>query len=250
MAASRPVRGRPAPPGRDGPPLSPAELQDLVDRAGLGVRITRSAWSTRVRLQHRVATRFRSGPVFLAGDAAHASSPAGGQGMNTGIRDAANLGWKLAFAPGSSDPDGLLDTYEEERRPVAQQTLALTHLLFWAESSTDPVASLLRGILAPMAAPLVPGLLRNRILTTSGLRQVSGVRIAYRGSRLSVDGAPCRAGSQRAGDRLPDGPVTCEAGRAGCTRSSPTLACTSLPPTPSRSPKRTCGSAPESTSTG
>jgi hypothetical protein len=93
---------------------------------------------------------------------------------------------------------------------VAQQTLALTHLLFWAESSTDPVASLLRGILAPMAAPLVPGLLRNRILTTSGLRLLSGVRIAYRGSRLSVDGravpgriaarrrpAPRRAGDMR-----------------------------------------------------
>jgi 2-polyprenyl-6-methoxyphenol hydroxylase-like FAD-dependent oxidoreductase len=214
VLATRPVRGRTVPPGRDGPALAPAELQGLLDRAGLGVRITASPWSTRVRLQHRIATRYRRGPVFLAGDAAHASSPAGGQGMNTGIQDAANLGWKLAFARSSTDPDGLLDTYEEERRPVAQQTLGLTHLLFWAESSTDPVASLLRGVLAPLAAPVVPALLRNRALTTAGLRTLSGVRIGYRGSRLSVDGRPRPAGRLRAGDRLPDEPVTCD-GRRG-----------------------------------
>ena len=208
--ATRRVGGNPIPPGRDGPSLAQGELQDLLDRSGLGARITRSVWSTRVRLQHRVATRYRRGPVFLAGDAAHASSPAGGQGMNTGIQDAANLGWKLAFARRSCDPDGLLDTYERERRPVAQQTLALTHLLFWAESSTDPVAALLRGTLAPLAAPMVPALLRNRTLTRAALRLLSGVGIGYRGSPLSVDAVAGSAGGFRAGDRLPDRTVVGE----------------------------------------
>jgi 2-polyprenyl-6-methoxyphenol hydroxylase-like FAD-dependent oxidoreductase len=207
LLATRPVRGPSHPPGRDGPSLTPEELQGLLDDAGLGARITRTVWSTRVLLQHRLATRYRRGPVFLAGDAAHASSPAGGQGMNTGIQDAANLGWKLAFARSSTDPDRLLGSYEQERRPVAQQTLALTHLLFWAESSTDPVAALLRGVLAPLTAPLIPALLRRRTLTGAGLRRLSGVRIHYRGSLLSVDAAAGGARGLRAGDRLPDLPV-------------------------------------------
>ena len=99
----------------------------MIDDAGIHARLTDVAWSTRVRLQHRVADRYRAGGVFLAGDAAHASSPAGGQGMNTGIHDALNLGWKLALAGSSSDPEDLLDSYEAERRAAAHQVLALTH---------------------------------------------------------------------------------------------------------------------------
>ena len=94
---------RPAAPGAaavraPGPPVPAAELQALLDDAGLDARITDLAWSARFRLQHRLAARFRRGRLFLAGDAAHAYSPATGQGMNTGIQDAVNLGWKLAFA--------------------------------------------------------------------------------------------------------------------------------------------------------
>ena len=77
------------------------ELQELMDRAGLHAHLSQLAWSVRVRVQHRVAERFRQGRLFLAGDAAHAYSPATGQGMNTAIQDAANLGWKLAFTSGS-----------------------------------------------------------------------------------------------------------------------------------------------------
>lgn len=120
--------------GQFGPPVPRDELDLLVDRSGLDARITTVAWSSRIRVQHRVASRYRAGPALLAGDAAHTFSPAGGQGMNTGIQDAANLGWKLGLlcARGSS-AGPLLTSYETERRPVARMTLALTHLLFWGE---------------------------------------------------------------------------------------------------------------------
>ena len=85
--------------------------------------------------------------------------------MNTGILDAANLGWKLAFATDDAartregldrqgfDREGLLDSYEQERRPVARQVLALTHLVFFAEASTNPLAAFVRGTLVPHVAP-------------------------------------------------------------------------------------------------
>src|SRR6185437_8459355 len=96
-----------------------AELQALMDEAGLGAHLTGLAWSSRIGLQHRVASRFRHGRLFLAGDAAHAYSPATGQRMNAAIQDAANLGWKLAFAAARPGSGPLLDSYDAERRPVA-----------------------------------------------------------------------------------------------------------------------------------
>ena len=88
--------------GEPGTAVGSGEFQRLLDDAGLPVRIAAVGWSERIRVQHRIASRYRKGSVFLAGDAAHTHSPAAAQGMNTGIQDAANLGWKLAFAPSSS----------------------------------------------------------------------------------------------------------------------------------------------------
>ena len=73
--------------------------------------------------------------------------------MNTGIQDAANLGWKLAFSATSSSPEQLLDSYDLKRRPVAGHVLALTHAVFWAESATDPLAAFLRSGLARSLRP-------------------------------------------------------------------------------------------------
>jgi 2-polyprenyl-6-methoxyphenol hydroxylase-like FAD-dependent oxidoreductase len=199
-------------PGPTGPPVPPAELQQLLDVAGLPVRVTAVAWSGRVALQHRLATRYRAGRLFLAGDAAHAWSPAGGEGMNTGIQDADNLGWKLALAGGVEHPAGLLDSYESERRPVAVLLLALTRLLFWGESATDPVASVVRGLLAPLAAPLLPRLLARRRLVARGFRVLAQLDAGYRNGPLGRTGSTPRPGRLRPGDRLPDAPVSC-AGR-------------------------------------
>ena len=96
-------------------------LQALVDRFTAGVRLHDLTWSTVWRPNVRLAERFRVGRVFLAGDAAHVHPPTGGQGLNTGVQDAYNLGWKLA--DGSSE---LLDTYETERRAVAEAVLGLS----------------------------------------------------------------------------------------------------------------------------
>jgi 2-polyprenyl-6-methoxyphenol hydroxylase-like FAD-dependent oxidoreductase len=83
-------------------------------------------WLTAYRFHERVAQRFRVGRVFLAGDAAHLFSVFGARGMNSGIEDARNLGWKLALVLAGEAPDGLLDSYEEERRPAALENLRVT----------------------------------------------------------------------------------------------------------------------------
>ena len=212
LLATRPGAAQ-VPPGQFGPPVPAGELQALADQAGLGVRITSLAWSSRVTVQRRVAGRFRCGRLFLAGEAAHAYSPATGQGLNAAIQDAANLGWKLAFAaarPASAGTSGpLLDSYDRERRPAARRVLAMTHLAFWAEASTGTIPSALRGRLAPLAAPAVPALAGRSRLVAEGIRLVSQLRESYRDSPLSVEGTPRRAGGPRAGDRLPDQAVTC-----------------------------------------
>ena len=147
---------------------------------------------------------FSRGRLYLAGDAAHAYSPATGQGMNAGLQDAANLGWKLAFAAAQPGDGRLLSSYDRERRPVARQVMAMTHMAFWAEASLAPVPSLLRGRVAPLAAPLVPAVIGRRRLVAETVRLLSQLGVGYRHSPLSVEGTPRRRGGPRAGDRLPD----------------------------------------------
>ncbi|SOC48832.1 2-polyprenyl-6-methoxyphenol hydroxylase [Blastococcus aggregatus] len=207
LLATRPCSATTPEPGRPGPPVPLPELRRLLADAGLAARITAVAWSSSIRLQHRTATRFRRGRLFLAGDAAHASSPAGGQGMNAGLHDATNLGWKLALAQAATASESLLGSYDVERRPAVEQVLALTHLLFWAESSTGRTAALLRGRVAPLGAPLVPFLLRRRRLVAEGARLLARLDAGYRGSPVSAVGDPPRRGRPRPGDRLPDATV-------------------------------------------
>ncbi|WP_020145312.1 FAD-dependent monooxygenase [Terracoccus sp. 273MFTsu3.1] len=191
------------------------EVQRLLDDSGLRVRVTEQVWSARVPLQHRIASSFRQGPVFLAGDAAHAGSPAGGQGMNTGIVDAVNLGWKIAVASRGDPGTGaggahaaLLGTYDLERRPAAAQVLALTHLIFFAEASTRRLPAFVRGTVLPLAAPALPLLLRRRALMAAVVELLSQRWVRYRSSPLSVTGTPTNRGACP-GDRLPDRTVTC-----------------------------------------
>lgn len=202
LLATRPDLGPPPPCGRAGPPVPGRELQGFLDAAGVAARITDVAWSSRVRIQHRLADRYLRGSVFLAGDAAHTNSPAGGQGMNTGIQDAMNLGWKLAWAP-SGRSTALLDSYESERRPAAKHVRALTDMLFWAESSNGALPAFLRGRLGPMVAPALPRLLGWPPLLAAGFRVLSGLDTGY---------GPCgvRPSRGRVGDRLPDAWVSCE----------------------------------------
>src|SRR5215210_710719 len=185
-----------------------AEAETLLkQRTGVTLRrIGDPAWASSFRIQRRQADRYRRGPVFLAGDAAHIHSPVGGQGMNTGIQDAFNLGWKLALAARDQAAPGLLDTYQEERHPIAQGVLRGTHLgtrLFLAQ---NPLMRAVREQAVPAIVSIAP--IRRRILAA-----VSQLTIGYRGSPLSVDADDREAARGwlhrdalgfRAGDRVPD----------------------------------------------
>ncbi|GCB50798.1 monooxygenase [Streptomyces sp. NL15-2K] len=204
--------------GQPGSAVPQAELQHLLNDAGLQARIERLAWSARVPLQCGLAGRFRRGRLFLAGDAAHNYSPATGQGMNAGIQDAVNLGWKLGFAASGSrgesadgrGADVLLDSYDRERRAAAHRRLILTHTAFWAEASTGRIPSWLRAVAAPLTAPAIPALLHRRRLVAEAIRLISQLRVNYRHSPLSVEGTPPLRGAPRPGDRLPDATVSVE----------------------------------------
>ncbi|MGX1809616.1 FAD-dependent monooxygenase [Nocardia sp. NPDC055321] len=115
--------------GASDDPLSMPELQDLVDaRAPYRLEIRELLWSTRFRIHMQQAVTYRSGRCVVAGDAAHVHSPAGGQGLNTGIQDAANLAWRIGLAiNGYALPDELLGGYEAERKPIAARVMQASH---------------------------------------------------------------------------------------------------------------------------
>ncbi|WP_314221392.1 FAD-dependent monooxygenase [Streptomyces zaehneri] len=115
-------------PGGTDPDLSLEGVRKLVsERTHLAPgAVTELLWVSDFRPRAALADRFREGRIFLAGDAAHVHSPAGGQGLNTSVQDAYNLGWKLGAVLGGRAPQALLDTYEEERRPVAEHVLGLS----------------------------------------------------------------------------------------------------------------------------
>ena len=196
-------------PSADVRELSLAELQSMVDApTGGAVRVRDPAWLTRFRLHHRQTASYRAGRLFLAGDAAHIHSPVGAQGMNTGIQDAWNLGWKLALvAQGSADPR-LLDSYEAERWPVGRFLLRYTDRAFGALMrgiSSGTVASWVRRVVVPKVLPQVFG---SRRLRAFAFRFVSELGIDYRESPAVVEGEPRLRGGPRAGDRLPDARLT------------------------------------------
>jgi hypothetical protein len=108
-------------------PPTLADMQAAIDDLGPpGTTASNLRWSSIFRIKHGIVDRYREGRVFVAGDAAHLHPPAGGQGMNTGIQDAYNLAWKLALVLDGAAPEGLLDSYEAERRPVGAEVVART----------------------------------------------------------------------------------------------------------------------------
>ncbi len=196
------------PPADRTPPEAPVVLEEVQAIAstytGGAVRIHDPVWMTNFRLHHRAATHYRAGRVFLAGDAAHIHSPAGAQGMNTGIQDAVNLGWKLACTlRGVTDP-ALLDTYQAERAPIGKMVLRFTDRAFTIATSTNPVVRFARTRLAPTVIPVA---LKATPARGYAFRTVAQLDIRYRRSPLSLDGPnPPRKGP-KSGDRLPDASI-------------------------------------------
>jgi hypothetical protein len=162
----------------------------------MGIDVAGVNWFSTYRVHHRVAERFRSGRVFLLGDAAHIHSPVGGQGMNTGIGDAVNLAWKLAAVLQQRANRGILDSYEPERIAFARRLVATTDQVFTGVTDAGMTARLFRLRIVPFFMPFVFSFRRLRRFL---FRTVSQTAVNYRGSPLSEG----RLGKLHGGDRLP-----------------------------------------------
>jgi 2-polyprenyl-6-methoxyphenol hydroxylase-like FAD-dependent oxidoreductase len=149
--------------------LSLAELQESISAIlEKPVKLSDPAWLTRWGSSLRLASQYQVGRVFLGGDATHTHSPAGGQGLNTGVQDAFNLGWKLAFAVRGDAPTRLLDTYYSERFPIGKKILRTSDFLLRSLLVHQPIARSLREFLFRLLIPL-PLVQRNLALNLSGL---------------------------------------------------------------------------------
>ena len=164
--------------------LSAEGLSALVsERTGRDIRVQSVSWASAFNMNARLADRYRVGRAFLAGDAAHTHPPTGGQGLNTSVQDAYNLGWKLATVL-RGGPVSLLDSYEEERRPIAAQMLGL-------------------------ATKLLDAMKRGEMRRG---REIHQLDIGYPESPLAME-RPLRSAGLLAGDRAPEAPIMGASGR-------------------------------------
>ncbi|WP_432835631.1 FAD-dependent monooxygenase [Dactylosporangium sp. CA-092794] len=153
----------------DSTPLTLEEVRETTERAfGRDFGIGECRWLSRFHSDERQVERYRTGRVFLAGDAAHVHSPAGGQGMNTGLQDAANLGWKLAATAAGWAPTGLLDSYHDERHAVGRLVLRTSGGIIRLALLESRAARLGRDVLTGLALH-VPAVLRRATGTISGV---------------------------------------------------------------------------------
>lgn len=198
-------------PGKDGATFD-AVVPSLQHEAGARLSFKACSWFSTYRIHHRRAARFRDRRCFLLGDAAHVHSPVGAQGMNTGLQDSYNLGWKLALVVAGRADAALLDSYERERVPVAERLLATTDRAFRLAVSGSWLAALLRTQVIARIAALA---MRFEPIQRVAFRVISQIGIEYRASPLSLSLPDLPHGAPRAGDRFPwlrlrlkaDGPV-------------------------------------------
>ncbi|MHC1559239.1 FAD-dependent monooxygenase [Actinomycetospora sp. C-140] len=185
-------------PGRHAPDPTLAQIQALADaRMGDGdVTVSNPRWLTYFEVHHAQVPDYRIGRVLLAGDAAHIHSPAGAQGMNTGIQDAANLAWKLALVAAGHADEKLLDTYQSERHPVGAMVVKTTTTLTevgtatGAEAAVRDLALFLVGHLPHVAA--------------TGAATLTETTINYRHGALAAHHGGRHHGTARAGEHAPD----------------------------------------------
>jgi 2-polyprenyl-6-methoxyphenol hydroxylase-like FAD-dependent oxidoreductase len=173
-----------------------AQVQAVVDRRGPGgIVVSDPVWLSAFRINDRKVNDYRTGGVFLAGDAAHIHSPAGGQGMNTGMQDAFNLAWKLALArqPGIAS-DLLLDSYSQERSAIGDQVLEAAGRLTAVAVLRNPALQAVRNAVARLALGLAP--VRRGMADT-----LSEVSIGYAHSPLNGN-APHGAPAPGPGERI------------------------------------------------
>jgi len=153
----------PDPPGR-------AFIDEILRERGVGQLAADPVWSSRFRVHHRVADRFRAGDVFLCGDAAHVHSPAAGQGMNTGIADAYDLATRLAAVLTGQATAAVLDGYEHDRRPAALEVVTFTDRMTKMATVRSPAARALRDT-ALAATSRIPAIRNLITLWVTGLKR-------------------------------------------------------------------------------
>jgi 2-polyprenyl-6-methoxyphenol hydroxylase-like FAD-dependent oxidoreductase len=186
-----------AKPGGDKPTLE--ECQRMVDRRlKLPIRLSNMTWSSYFHVNSRRVEKIRIGRVFLAGDAADIHNPATGQGMNTGIQEAFNLAWKLAFVLRGEASERLLNTYDEERRPIEKDVVRATDVVF-------AVAGAKHGPLHFVRDHVAPHFDTPEALQRFGRQFISELGIGYRASSLTLQGGS--SGEPHPGDRAPDARV-------------------------------------------
>ncbi len=174
--------------------LKLSDFQEPMDRAGIRLRATEASWMTPFRVSDRRAEHIRQGHIFLAGDASHIHSPVAGQGMNTGIQDAANLAWKIAAVRNGAD-QSLLQSYEEERGKVSEELLNNTSRVLKVVTTRNVLLEKLRDALVHTVTQIP--YVQDQIVGF-----VSETAIGYRDSSAVMDFH--NLGSVHAGDRMPN----------------------------------------------
>lgn len=171
----------------------------IKDETRIALEISQVNWFSVYKVHTRHVNKFSEGRCFLAGDAAHIHTPAGGQGMNTGIQDAYNLAWKLAYVLRGEADERLLDTYDEERLPNARRLTETTDRMFNLAAGSDWLLNLIRTTVLPPMAKYILGLdaVRKRFFP-----MISQIGINYRDGSLSRHDGDGEF-AVKAGDRMP-----------------------------------------------
>ena len=176
-------------------------LEKILERvdidSGLGADISDIGWHSTYKVHSRKVDRFRDGNCFVAGDAAHVHSPAGGQGMNTGIQDAYNLAWKLSMVLKNQANDAVLDSYNQEREKVAQNLLSSTDRAFYLIAGENPILGMLRVRVLPLISQLA---FNSRIIKKRFFPIMSQTGISYSDSDLNIKSSINKI---KSGDRFP-----------------------------------------------
>ena len=171
----------------------------IKETVGFPMEIEAMNWFSVYKLHHRSVDTFRKGNVFLAGDAAHIHSPAGGQGMNTGLQDAYNLTWKMAFVIKNIADEKLLETYNEERLPFAKWLLKFTDRFFAVMTSSNIILSWLRNNIVPQ---LLKIFLKTSFIRPVMFKTLSQIKWSYKDCSISKNMSAQKL-KFTAGDRLP-----------------------------------------------
>ena len=173
--------------------------QRIKEEAEIALEISHVNWFSTYKVHTRHVEKFSAGRCFLAGDAAHVHTPAGGQGMNTGIQDAYNLAWKMAYVLRGDADERILDTYDEERLPNAKRLTETTDRMFNLAAGSDWFLNLIRTTVFP---PMAKYMLAIDAIKKRFFPLISQIGISYRNQSLSK-----HAGDEhfnvKAGDRMP-----------------------------------------------